>query len=411
MSITALLAGAARVRSCEPRVVYAESIVSERLGLAQEELGFTLQYHSPSDIDEFNARLERKHSQIYEAARALSQGTQFPTQTFQLHLLRELNNPDAPRLTSDEIRFMTNERMVCMCDAAYFLTRYYFIKTPQAIQRFAFLPGQKVYFNVVAELEALRASIELICNKARQHGISTETEGLEAQRICFYPGTNAVIASADRVMAAKMAQMTFFCWDMMPWWIKPVFTRRVESDQGMLVFGSMNSGVSIQHGKQTSGIARGDTVKVYHLSEVSSYPDAGAQIDDALHKCVHPHPDVFGVLESTAMGDTGWFYEKYWYAKKNFVKGKSRLCALFLPWFLGTDKYPTPTWLRTRQNQFKEWRPMNETNAMCAKAKMYVASNSVLQKVLGPRWELPREQAFFWEANWLEYRDTGREKK
>ena len=152
-----------------------------------------------------------------------------------------------------------------MLDCAYFLTRYYWIKTPQAIQRFTFLPGQRVYFDVIAELESRYAPIELIIDKARQHGISTATEGIVLHRAATHYGVNAVVASAQRQSTGKMAQMTFLGYDRLPWWMRPLSTRRVESDQGMLVFGGSESGISFQHGNQRYGIARGDTVKIYHL--------------------------------------------------------------------------------------------------------------------------------------------------
>lgn len=389
--------------------MYADAIVSERLALARLELGFPPEYHSVAEVEEFQQRLEQKYLDHYMAAKALAQGTEDPGKAFQIAITRALASGTAAILNRDEVRFMQNERALCMCDAAYFLTRYFWIKTPRAVQRFTFLPGQRAYFNVIAELEALHAAIELIISKARQHGISTETEGLSLHRACFSHGVNVVIASADRQKTGKMAQMTFLGYDRLPWWMRPLSTRRVESDQGMLVFGASESGISFQHGNQTSGIARGDTVKVYHLSECASYSNAEEQIEASLFRCVHPYPDVFGVLESTAEGDTGWWPDTYWYSKKNFATGKSRLCALFLPWFLGTDKYPTETWIRTHPIP-AGWRPDVETRSMIARAKLYIRSSPVLEKVLGANWKMPDAQSWFWEVNYLEHRAKGKER-
>jgi hypothetical protein len=386
--------------------MYASEIVDQRLELAQLELGFRPEYHSVAEVELFDTRLQQKYEELYQAAQAEAQGSQDPDQTFQISLLKNLG----PRLHPDEVRWMLNERMLCACDAAYFMTRYFWIKNEQNIvQRFTFRPAQRVYFSIVAELEARRASIELIAEKARQLGVSTETEGFSLQRICFTYGVNAVVASADRVKTGLMAQMLFFGYDMLSWWIKPVATRRVESDQGMLTFGSQRSGVSFQHGAQTSGIARGTTPTVFHLSECASYTDAGTQIEDALLKCVHASPNVFGVLESTAEGDTGWWYDTYWHAKKEWKRGRSRLCPMFLPWYLGTDLYPTPTWIATRPVP-RDWRPADETREMMGRAKLYVRSNPILEKILGNNWEMGRNQAWFWEVNFQEHRAKGREK-
>jgi hypothetical protein len=406
--------------------VYAQSIVEERISIAERELGFRLQDHQPSDIDQFDKNLEAKYPDAYNQARSAAQGTEDPTKAFHVAILRALNNPEEPRLSPDEVRFMQNEHAMATCDAAYFLTRYYWIKPPQGIQRFTFLPGQLAYFNVISELEAKRAAIEMIVCKARQHGISTETEGLILQRASMYYGVNALCASADRGSTAKMAGMSFFGYDRLPWWLRPLSTKRVESDKGMLEFGGSLSAISFQHGNQQYGMARGDTVKVYHLSEVGSYANADYLIEASLFKCVHPHQDVFGALESTAEGDTGWWHDTYWGSKKNWRNGRSRLCPLFLPWWLGTDKYPTPTWIRTHPIP-RNWKMEQETRRMISRAQLFVQVSPVLDKVVGMRWEkiplpehltqwgrhssgFPLAQAWYWECNFLEHRDKKKEK-
>jgi len=150
-------------------------------------------------------------------------------------------------------------------------------------------------------------------------------------------------------------------------------------------------------------------VKCYHLSEVASYGNPDELIEASLFKCVHPHPDVFGVLESTAEGDSGWWYDTYWESKAKWRLNRSRLCPLFLPWFLGTDKYPTETWIRTHPTP-KNWRPSVETRKMMAKAKMYVDSAPVLSNVLTDKWELPEHQAWYWELQFEEACSKGKEK-
>lgn len=388
--------------------MYASSVVEKRIELCHREFGYWLEYHNPAEIDDFNRRLEEKYIDEYQAAQTAALGTDDPAKAFQIAIQRSLCGSVA-KLSKEEVRFMHNERLLIACDAAYFLTRYFWIKTPQAIQRFTFLPGQRVYFDVIAEIESRYAAIEMIVCKARQHGISTETEGLILQRAVTGYGVNCVVASAQRPSTGKMAQMTFLGYDRLPWWIRPSSTRRVESDQGMLVFGQTESGISFQHGNQKYGIARGDTVKVYHLSEVASYPNAADLIEASLFKCVHPHPDVFGVLESTAEGDTGWWHDQYTHSKRQWKNNRSRLCPLFLPWFLGTDKYPTETWSRTHPIP-EGWRMAQETRKMVARAEIYIQGSPVLGKVLGTNWKMPRTQAYYWEVQFQEARAKGGEK-
>ena len=150
--------------------MYAESIVQERIELAREEMKFTPEYHSTADIDTFEARLKAKYEDTYAQAEKLSQGSQNPTLTFRKHMWEHLAN----RLTKEEVRWMMNERVMSSCDAAYWMTRYYWISNIRnELQRFRFQSAQRCYFNVISELEARRLAIEILICKARQLGITT----------------------------------------------------------------------------------------------------------------------------------------------------------------------------------------------------------------------------------------------
>ena len=301
-------------------------------------------------------------------------------------------------LTPDEAHWIRNEQVMVACDASYALTRYCHIKDEQnVIRRFDFRIPQRLLFDIIADLEDRDAAIEIMVLKARQLGMSTLIELLIALRIIFGYGINAIIGSADQTKTALMANMLFLAYDMMPVWLAPRWTRRVESDRGMLVFGHSASGVCFQHGAQASGIARGTTPTVYHLSECASFTDAVNQIEASLFKAVHASPNVFGVLESTGEGDKGWWPDTWRHAKVNWPLRRARLCPLFLPWFCGVDIYPTPTWLRMRPVP-GEWRANRETRLHVAKSELYVRSSPLLSKYLGAAYAMPREQQWYWEV-------------
>lgn len=391
--------------------MYARSLVDARIETAERELGFSLEHHSVSDIEDFNSRLEERYASAYAAARKASQAQREPEGPFQAAILRELADPENPRLSSDEIRFIQNERALSICDSRYWLERYYWVKSQdRGIVRYVPRAAQEIFMNVVAELQTLKAPVEIINAKARQHGISTQVSGMILHGTAYASAVNSVAASADDDMTERMAQMYFGAWDLVPWWNRPGYTRRVESKAGGFGFGSIKSQINFQHGAQSSGMGRGDTIRLYHLSEVSSYTNAAEQIEAALFKCVHPHPGVLGVLESTAAGNTGWFYDTYRYSKRGWGAGHhSRLYALFLPWFIGSDIYPNPTWLRIHPVP-DGWKPQPETHRMIAKAETFIRKEPMLSRVIGLNWKMPRHQAWYWEANFLEQRAKGLEK-
>jgi len=246
-------------------------------------------------------------------------------------------------------------------------------------------------------LEERESSIELQVLKARQLGVTTLVQALICHRIVFGYGVNAISGSADQQKTAIMANKMFLTYDMMPIWLKPEATGRSTTERGYLTFAQTKSGVSFQHGAQMSGIARGTTPTVYHLSECASFTNAKVQIENALFKAVHASPAIFGVLESTGEGDVGWWAETWKISKSEWKRNRSRLCPLFLPWFTATNLYPTPTWLRMRPIP-EDWTPLPETRAHTAKSELFVRSNPLLAKQLGENFRLPREQQWWWEV-------------
>lgn len=379
--------------------MYAKTRIRERIAEAEREFAVTLEYHTISEVDSFEDHLVRNGMYIYDQ-NGRPEGTQ--------------------ALTDFERDWILNEQVLCMCDAEYALTRYCFVNSEEGvIDRFTFRVPQKILYDIISDLESNLSAIEIIILKARQLGVSTLVELLIALRIIFGYGVNATIASADQTKTGLMAKMLILVYDMMPVWLKPRATRRVESDRGMLVFGASRTGVYFQHGSQKTGISRGTTPTIYHISEVASIINAAQLIDASLLKAVHASPSVFGCLESTGEGDKGWFPDTWRFSKANWIHKRSRLCPLFLPWFCGVDIYPKPTWLHMRPVP-DDWLPNADTRRHVAKGELYVRSQPLLEKYLiaeqqrrgefkPPFWRMPRYQQWFWEVEHEQAKERGYE--
>lgn len=393
--------------------MYAANIVDSRLGLASEHLGFLPVRHTPAEIDDFERKLEANHPREYAQARRAAQASEYPAKDFQVVLTRLLCNPLDSKLTQDEVRFIRNERALCMADAAYFLTRYYWILNDEGLMmRFKFRSGQRILFNCIAELESLLIAIEILLAKARQLGMTTLVAGLILLKIIFSHGCSAVQASADDDKTKEMVQKLFMAFDMLPWWLPPIWNKRSEGAKGYLKFGTINSGIIFQHGAQTNPIGMGNTLIAYHLSEVPRYSDPEKLIEIGLFKAVHPNRRILGLLEATCLGDTGWWADSYWDAKKGWPLRESRLMALFLPFYCAEEMYPNDTERRGHPVP-DNWIPMDETRLMMAESALYVQSNPVLAKVLaqdGRAWEMKRDQAYYWEWNFKSAIRKGTEK-
>ena len=394
--------------------MYARSIVEARLEIAAKRFGFRPEYHTPAEVDDFDARLRARHADAYAVAKMAAQvgDPNRASKVEQQTLIRLIAN--AGRLNSDEARFIRNERALMMADAEYFLTRFYrILNTEGRYQHFSFLPrpAQQIFFACVALMEEMGIAIEILIAKARQLGLSTVVEGLMLQMVLYNPGANAVAASADESKTREMARKLTGAYDLLPWWGRPIYTRRVESNQGFLYLPG-GGGVTFQHGEQSSPIAMGSTVVGYHLSEVSSYTNADQMIEVGLWKAVHPHPSVRGFLESTCKSDTGWWATTYWDAKKLWPLHRYRVMALFLPFYTAIGMYPNPTEELAHPIP-RGWRPAPETRQMMRESAGYVQSNDILAKAMmqdGKQWEMSRKQAWWWEWNFMAARSKGAEK-
>src|SRR5215472_9209038 len=206
--------------------MYSKKKIEQRLSILSEECHLTPEYHSVQQVEAFESHLHESGMYVYDQ-NGQPTGTQ--------------------NLTYEEQRWILNERIISMSDALYALTRYGYIKDEQNIvRRFEPRTPQKLILDIIADLESRDAAIELILLKARQLGVSTMIILLAALRIIFGHGVNAVIGSADVTKTGLMANMLFLFYDYLPVWLRPQYTRRVESDRGMLVFGNTASGVSFQ---------------------------------------------------------------------------------------------------------------------------------------------------------------------
>lgn len=264
--------------------------------------------------------------------------------------------------------------------------------------------AQRITLDIWAECERNRVAISEQALKARQLGKSTITELAVAHRVQFWPHTHAVVASSDPDKSELMVKMLEFALDSQPCFMVPMITGYSKGER--IEFGRQNCTLSIQHGSQLTGIARGTTPTVAHLSECVDFQNPEKLIDAALLRAMHESPFMFLVLESTGAGRHNWWHRTWEYSKAHWKDGMSRLRPTFMPWYIGTDLYPTEAWIRARPVP-KNWKPEDLTIKHAEKAADYVANNQLLRKYLGDGWRMPIEQQWFWEVTRLEYKDKG----
>lgn len=288
----------------------------------------------------------------------------------------------------------------------YLSKNCYIINWEKEPQLFTLNVAQRMMLDIWGELEREAKAIHCVQLKARRLGVSTLSEMEIARRVQFLPFTNAVVASADPTKSVIMADMIDFAWRQMPWWLMPK-TSKIQG--GMPVeFAEIDTGITIQAGNQFNGVARGATPSAYHVSEISEWVDAEDLIEASLLRAIIDQPNIFGIIEGTGRERDSYFYKLWQRIKRDWPRGRSRQIGVFLPWFVGTDIYPSPAERRNRPIP-KDWVPSDRTIQHAEKARKFVLSNPYLLKYLAKgdlNWKMPPEQMWYREVEYESAREA-----
>ncbi|MBX6362207.1 MAG: hypothetical protein IRZ03_19320, partial [Acidobacterium ailaaui] len=189
----------------------------------------------------------------------------------------------------------------------------------------------------IERLQEAGRPVRLIILKARQMGVSTFTESRIFHATAFHELTNAMIVAHMEDASTNLFNMSKLFYDELPDYLKPM---RKASNAKELVF--ENPTTNAQEKAKNPGLrsririatadspeaGRSDTIHYLHASEVAFWRDAKRTMI-GLMQAVPNTPNTMVVLESTANGVGGYFYEQ-WQRAKN---GESDFIPLFFPWF------------------------------------------------------------------------------
>lgn len=317
---------------------------------------------------------------------------------------RKDETPEEFTLTEQEEWWIQNELYLCACSFPYWFYRYFYILDPSGnIGLPEELVAQKVMLEIMAGSDLQHLPILVMNLKARQLGISTFHIGVILWTALFRRGSHCVLASAEETKSMELAEKAWLAIENLPLFMRHVLTR--EDVKVGPEFGAINSDILIQHGSQKKGISRGSTPVAALVSEVPYYSDPIETIESSLLRAMHENPRTYLILEGTARKRGDWYHQTWLKNREGENTGYNRFVCLFLPWYVGSDKYPTKDWIKNHPIP-KNWTPLKQTHKQAVDAQLYVRSTPLLAKHLGKDWEMPIEQRWFWEFN---FRDASRE--
>ena len=197
-------------------------------------------------------------------------------------------------LKPEEERWILNELVLCKSSFTYWATRYTLIKTKETSSTtlFPLFESQEIILERIGKIEEQCNSRERLDGilvailKARQLGASTLSEAMLAHRAFLYGNTTALIAADVPAQSAYLYNMLERIYDNLPWWMQP--EQKYREKEAQLYFDQTDSLILVESGKSVRGgstlgqergqMARGKTIPLAHLSEISTWENAG-QID------------------------------------------------------------------------------------------------------------------------------------
>lgn len=184
-------------------------------------------------------------------------------------------------------------------------------------------------------LEAQRRDkgrVRALVLKARQWGCSTYVEGRFYWLVTHRKGCRAYILTHEQDATDNLFGMVERYHNNCPALVRPVTDAASAKE---LHFAYLDSGYGVGTARTRQG-GRSQTIQLFHGSEVAHWPAA----DTHFAGVIQAVPEVEGteiILESTAAGVGGPFYEHYRAAER----GDSDYEAIFIPWYVH-DEYQSP---------------------------------------------------------------------
>lgn len=184
--------------------------------------------------------------------------------------------------------------------------------------------GQRWMHKTLDQQLEKQGNIRALVLKARQVGISTYVEGRFFWKITQNRNANAFVLSHLAESTNSIFNMVRQFYDHIP---HPAFKPGLASQSAStLAFEGLNSRYRVGTARSTQ-TGRGQTNRFVHGSEVAFYPQGSDIVAGLLQTVGGKGSEV--ILESTANGAGGWFYDQV----MKSLRGETEWVVCFIPWY------------------------------------------------------------------------------
>ena len=193
--------------------------------------------------------------------------------------------------------------------------------------------GQYMLSKAISEQRNRGLPVRIVLLKPRQVGWSTWSEAELFCQINMKPNRTALVVSADTESTDMVFNMTRLFQDQMP----KIYRKATRSsNRKEIVFDSPHRSKFLTQTAGKDVLGRGGTVHYLHLSEFAFWPKAKEGFTAVTKMVPKGNTDTMIIVESTANGMGGAFYELFWNAVEKIDRNPedySGFIPVFFPWF------------------------------------------------------------------------------
>lgn len=201
------------------------------------------------------------------------------------------------------------------------------------LQPFHFNKAQEYIHQRLEDQLAEKGRVRALILKGRQQGCSTYVGGRFYHKASLNYGTSVYILTHEQVASDNLFTMAERYHQYTP--LKPALGK---SNAKEMQFKKLDGGYKVGTAGVKAG-GRSSTIQLFHGSEVAFWPNDTEQFSGVVQGVADEEGTEI-ILESTANGVTGEFYERWQQAEA----GMGDYIAIFVPWFWdpGYRKTPPP---------------------------------------------------------------------
>ena len=249
-------------------------------------------------------------------------------------------------LHDDELAWIDEITYKCRYDIQYYLENFHVIKDEEGNAKtlFPLWEHQQILLDTLIKEWKEKGSFRLIVLKPRQCGLTTFAGGIIFHATVFSERMFTLMMAQSRKTTGELYRRLWDAYDSLPWWLRPEMESKVQEDRFVfqrsdptrrVTDPGLSSTLVISNAQEQAGIAIGNTIRCAHFSEVSRWPPSDAWTAD-IEPSMNAR-DTRAIIESTAYGRGGLFYNK-WIAAE---KGDDEWTPVFIPVYR-VRKYFTP---------------------------------------------------------------------